>query len=349
MHIKGIIIMGRLFITLAISFLILFIVNVTWLVWNLYLWAVNGLQYLLQGMNFTERIYASIYLKWILLADGIWWLFLLTFLLKRKHYRTDPQYHYLSYKPILNPTACIIIPTFNEEPVIEKVVSDYINQKNVKHVIVIDNHSTDRTADIAERCGANVIRKESNKGFADSCVIGLKESLKTDANIIVLTESDGTFSGYDIQKMLPYLDNCDVVIGTRQIQVLSEKGNQNSMFYVWGNFLLAKLIQLKYFSLLHMGVVQLSDVGCMHRCIRRDALEKIIDGFTRPDTNEVIISNKSGIFSALMIMLALKNNLKIVEVPVTFKKRVGVSKTGADKKMKAIRYGLEYLWYIIKS
>lgn len=334
---------------MTVSFAVLLIVNIVWAVINLYSWFVNGLQSLLKGMNFVEGLYYSIYLKWILLADAIWILTAVILIAGRKHYKTDPSLHYLSHRPIADRKICVIIPTLNEEQIVERVVTDYMNQKYVKYVIVVDNHSTDSTPDIAERCGAKVIRKEKNRGFAHSCVIGLKESLKTDSNIIVFTESDGTFSGYDIEKMVPFLDNCDMVLGTRQIQVLTEKGNQNSMFYVWGNWFLAKLIQIKYFSLLHMGIVQLTDVGCMHRCIRRDALEKIIEGFTKQSSNEVVIGPDSGVFAVLMTMLGLEYNLKIVEVPITFKKRVGISKTQADKKTKAIKYGLEYLWYIISK
>lgn len=341
--------MGVLYVVLALSFAILLLVNVVWLILNVYFWATHNLQALLQGMNFVERISYSVYLKWILLADTLWFLAAFSFAVRRKHYKTNSSLHYLSYTPILNPVICVIIPTYNEEPIVEKVVKDYISQKNVKHVIVIDNHSTDKTPEIAEQCGAKVFRKEKNQGFAHSCVMGLKESLKTDANIMVLTESDGTFSGYDIAKMTPYLDNSDMVVGTRQIQVLSEKGNQNKMFYVWGNFLLAKLVQIKYFSLLHMGVVNLTDVGCSYRCVRRDALERIIEEFTDPKTNEVVIKPTSGLFALFMTMMALKNDLKVVEIPITFKKRIGISKTESDKKIKAIKYGLEFFWYIVSS
>jgi len=341
--------MGKLYLTLAVTFALLVLVHVIFFVVNFYFWITGGLESIIHGTTFVETIYYSTYLKWMLLADGLWFLSLSIFLLKRKYYKTDPRLHYLDHKPIKNPTICVIIPTYNEELVVEGVVKDYINQKNVKHIIVIDNHSTDHTADIAESCGAKVIRKDSNKGFAHSCVMGLKEFLKTDANIVVLTECDGTFSGDDLAKMIPYLDNCDMVIGTRQVQVLTEKGNQNSMLYVWGNFILAKLIQIKYFSLLHLGIVQLTDVGCSYRCIRREAVEKIIDKLTYPRTDEVIVSASSGLVAILITVVGIENNLKIVEVPVTFKKRVGVSKTGSDKKSKAIIYGLRFMWYIISS
>jgi hypothetical protein len=184
-------------------------------------------------------------------------------------------------------------------------------------------------------------------GFAHSCVVGMKEALKTDSNIVVFTECDGTYNGYDIKKMVPYLDNCDMVIGTRQIQVLTEKGNQNDTFLVWGNLFLAKLMQLKYFNLRHLGVAPLSDVGCMHRCIKKDMLEKIIDKFTRTNSDEVIIGNKSGLFAILMTMIGIENNFRIVEIPITFKKRLGISKTQADKKINALRYGLDFFWCIL--
>lgn len=331
---------------MAFTFLVLFIADAVLLIVNIYLWATNGLQFVLHGMNFIERIYYSTYLKWLIVVDAIWLAIALIIVLKRKHYKTDPELHYLKYNPIKNPTICVVIPTYNEEIVIESVVRDFISQENVKDVIVVDNHSTDNTANIAERCGAKAIRKSSNMGLAHSCIIGLKESLKTDANIIVLVEGDGSFNGYDISKMIPYLDNCDMVEGTRQIQILSEQKNQLGMIHVWGNYFLAKAIQIKFFSLLHMGVVNLSDVGCLYRAIRREALEQIIGKFTPYETGEVILRYEITLF---MTLEAIKNNLRVIEIPVTFKKRIGISKIGSQKKMKAIMIGLRFIWYIIRD
>ena len=338
--------MGKIFAGMFLSFSTLLIIHIIFLGINIYLWITEGLESLLQERNFVETIYFSILLKWLILADIIWASFALGFALKRKKYKTDPQY-YLSYEPIKHPIIAVIIPTFNEAVNVEKVVKDYKMQPNVKYVYVIDNNSSDKTPDIAEKCGAIVIRKKINKGFGDSCVIGFNEVLKTDANIVALTECDGTFNAYDITKMIPYLDNCHMVTGTRQIQVLSEEKTQNTMFYVWGNYLLAKLIQLKYFSLRHLGIVELTDVGCMHRCIRKESVEKIIDQFVKPGTDEPIITPGSGLVAILMTMLCIENNLKIVEIPITFKKRIGTSKTFSDKRFRAIKYGFTFLRFII--
>ena len=339
--------MGKIFATLVLSFFVIFLINLIWALTNLYYFAVDGFQTLFVAATFVENVYFSMYLKWILLLDFIYLIFVLIFIATRKNYKTDTELHHLIYDPIKDPKICIVIPTYNEEKNIELVICDYKKQRNVNDIIVIDNHSSDKTVEIARSCGVQVVTKDSNRGFAHSCVVGMKEALKTDSNTVVFTECDGTFSGIDIEKMTPYLDNCDMVIGTRQIQVLTEKGNQNSILHVWGNYFLAKLMQLKYFSLLHLSVVELTDVGCMHRCIKKDMLEKIIDKFTRTNSDEVIIGNKSGLFAILMTMIGIENNFRIVEIPITFKKRLGISKTQADKKTNALRYGLSFFWCIL--
>ena len=338
--------MGILYILAAISFIVLFFINVVWLATNLYFTIIGEIESLVQGTNPIENIYYSLYLKWILLIDGLWLSIALFFMVKRKNFKTDPKLHYLNYKPILDPKICIILPAYNEAVAIEAVVKNFQKNKSVKHVIVIDNHSSDGTDDIAEKCGAKVIRKDKNMGFGHSYALGLKEGLKTDANIIVTSEADNSFNSYDIPKMLSYLDNCDMAIGTRQNQVLTEKGNQNSLLHVWGNFFLAKLIQIKYFSLLHTGVVNLTDVGCNFRLFRIEALKKIVDELTYPDTNKV----KAGIGVAIhLTMIGIQKDLRIIELPVTFNKRSGKSKIGSNRRIRAIKIGLIFLWLIIKN
>ena len=243
--------MKVLYFILSISFAVLFLANIVWIVFNIYMFLVVGIDSILTGQTLIENIYYSEFLRWIILADIVWLITLLGYALKRKSYKTDSNLHYLQNSPIKERKICVIMPAFNEELSIKQVVEDFQGQNFVKHVIVIDNKSTDDTVKIAKGCGATVIEKKENKGYSHSLVVGLKEALKTDANIIATTEADGSFNAYDMKKMLPYLDNCDMVVGTRQNQILTQRGNQNSLLHVWGNFCLAKIIQIKYFSLLH--------------------------------------------------------------------------------------------------
>jgi glycosyltransferase involved in cell wall biosynthesis len=338
--------LGILYILAAITFIILLFINVGWLTSNLYLTIIGEIESFVKGTNPIENIYYSSYLKWILLIDVLWLLTALFFMIQRKNYKTDAKLHYLNHKPILNPKICVVLPAYNEAEVIAEVVRNFQKNKFVKYVIVIDNHSSDGTADIAEKCGSRVIRNDKNMGFGYSYALGLKESLKTDANIIVTAEADNSFNSYDIPKMLPYLDNCDMAVGTRQNQVLTEKGNQNSLLHVWGNFFLAKLIQIKYFSLLHTGVVNLTDVGCNFRLFRAEALKKIVNELTYPSTDKV----KAGIGVAIhLTMIGIQKDLRIIELPVTFNKRAGKSKIGSSRRIRAIKIGLIFLWLILKT
>jgi len=338
--------MKVLYFILSISFVVLFLANFVWIVFNIYMFIVVGIDSVLTGQTLIENIYYSEFLRWLILADIVWLIILLGYVLKRKSYKTDSNLHYLQNLPIKEHQICVVMPAFNEELSIKQVVEDFQRQNFVKYVIVIDNKSTDNTVKIAKECGAKVIEKIENKGYSHSLVLGLKEALKTDVSIITITESDGTFNGYDLDKMIPYLNNCDMVIGSRQNQVISEKGNQNSGFFVWANFLLAKLIQIKYLSLDHMGIINLTDVGCIYRVFKRDALEKIITQLTYPGSDKPVGGVGIGLY---ITMLGIEKDLKIIEIPVTFKRRIGKSKLTGIGKKKTIKIGLQFLWLILTS
>jgi len=336
--------MRKFFFLLMVFFCILFIVNLVWICVNVYMWIAHGFQSIIQGENLIENIYYSYYIKWIILSDFIWIIFGLIFVYQRKQFKIDPA-HFLHSNKILEPKICVTMPSYNEEKAIGNVVSNYMNQKYVVSVIVVDNNSSDRTVEIAKKNGADVITKNENKGFSHSYVLGLQQSLQTEANIIVVTESDGTFDGNDISKFLPYLENCDVVTGSRQNQILTQQGNQNNRLLVYGNIFLAKLIQLKYFSLNNLGIVNLTDVGCGFMVMKRNALEQIINKLATIDTNHSIWNMSLRFYT---ILLSIENNLRIVEIPITFRKRIGESKYAGESVSKALKIGFNFLWLIFR-
>jgi len=338
--------MKIIYFALCVSFVVLLVVNLSWIISNIYMFVVSGIESIITGQTLIENIYYSKFLRWLILFDIIWLLIGFGYILKQKSYKTDSSLHYLENSPLEERRICVIMPTFNEALSIKQVVEDFRKQKFVEHVIVIDNKSTDNTVKIARESGAKVVEKMVNKGYSHSLVMGLNEALKTDANIITMTESDGTFNGYDLEKMIPYLNNCDMVVGSRQSQVISEKGNQNSGFFVWANFLLAKLIQIKYLSLEHMGIINLTDVGCVYRVMKRESLEKIINKLTHPGSDKPIGGVGIGLY---ITMLGIENDLKIIEIPVTFNRRIGKSKLTGVGSGKTIRIGLKFLWLILIS
>jgi glycosyltransferase involved in cell wall biosynthesis len=240
-------------------------------------------------------------------------------------------------QPIKTPRICVVLTAYNDAESIYDATRDFISQENVIKVIVVDNNCVDNTCALAMEAGAEVVR-ETKQGYGYACMRGLKEALLCDeANLIVLAEGDCTFTGSDIKKLLQYRDDADMVLGNRTSFRLVDDDSQQDQFMVWGNLFLAKLIQFKYWDSKFWGKCRLTDVGCTLRMIRRESLQKIID--------KLYVGSHH--FSPHMIMVALANKLVVVEIPVTFRKRVGKSKGAGGSKKKAIPVGLTMLWHVI--
>ncbi len=197
----------------------------------------------------------------------------------------------------------------------------------------MDNNSTDQTSSVARAHGAMVVG-EKQQGYGYACIAGLRYALtQTTAEFIVLCEGDMTFYGDDLAKFLPYLADCDMVVGTRNTRALTREGSQMDWFMAWGNLFLAVLIRLRYWDWSYLGRVQLTDVGCTYRAIRRESLQRIIDRLT------VVAYH----FSPHMILAALRDYQSVTEVPIKFRARVGASKGVGTNRWRGIRIGLTML------
>jgi len=219
----------------------------------------------------------------------------------------------------------VVIPAYNEEKSIFKTVKDFF-QPCVDEIIVVDNNCTDKTPELARKAGARVV-KQPLQGYGFAIRKGLEEAK---GDIIIVTEADQTFLGKDIYKLLAYIEDVDMVLGTRTCLQLVSKDANMGKFLHWGNVFIAKLLQLLY------GNVRLTDVGCTLRAIKKKALNKIICKLKVGGNH----------FSPEMILEALKNNLKVVEVPVNYRKRVGIGKITSSGRWKAFKVGLKMLWLI---
>ncbi|MBI4680312.1 MAG: glycosyltransferase family 2 protein [Nitrospirae bacterium] len=237
---------------------------------------------------------------------------------------------FLKFNPVKNQKISVGMTAYNDELSIGKAVEDFINRENVNSVVVVDNNSRDRTSEQAKKAGARVVREEI-QGYGSCCMRALKEAMKY-GDIICLVEGDCTFSGEDLKKLEAYLENADMVVGTRATKELNAPDSQMSVLLEWGNVFMAKLVQLKFWH------VRLTDMGCTYRLIRKDALEKIIDK----------LQVKGNHFLCEMILTALKNNLMVIEISVTFKKRVGKSKGVGGNLFKAAETALS-MWRLIIS
>jgi glycosyltransferase involved in cell wall biosynthesis len=200
----------------------------------------------------------------------------------------------------------IVFPAYDEEKNIRQAVEDFSLDGIVDEVLVVDNNSRDRTAEEARATRARVIT-ETAQGYGHALRRGIREA---SGDLVILAEPDGTFVGRDVLKLLAYSEEFEMVCGTRTTRELIWEQANMGWFLRIGNWAVAKMIQFLY------GGPSLSDCGCTLRLTHRAALDRIQDQL------EVGGSH----FLPEMVIVGLKQKLKIIEIPVNYRGRIGESK-----------------------
>lgn len=206
----------------------------------------------------------------------------------------------------------VIIPALNEEQSLPLVLGA-IPRDLVRHVIVADNNSTDRTAEVATAHGAHVV-KATTQGYGAACLSGIAYSRGCQPAPDILVFLDADYS--DHPEELPFLtapiiaNESDLVIGSR-VKALRERGAMLPQ-QVFGNRLATFLIRVLFRKKFY-------DLGPF-RAIRFESLEKL----NMRDTNYG--------WTVEMQIKAIKHNLRWKEIPVHYRKRKGVSKISGTVK-----------------
>lgn len=203
-------------------------------------------------------------------------------------------------------SVTVVFPAYNEEKYIRSAVADFFIPDVVDEVLVVDNNSKDATAAEAGQTKARLVT-ESAQGYGNALRRGLREAT---GDLVILAEPDGTFVGRDVLKLLAYADDFDMVCGTRTTRELIWAQANMGWFLRMGNWTVAKMLQFLY------GGPSLSDCGCTLRLTHRAALNRFQDDLTVGGSH----------FLPEMVILALKRGLRIIEVPVNYRGRVGDSK-----------------------
>jgi hypothetical protein len=154
--------------------------------------------------------------------------------------------------------------------------------------------------------------------------------LEAGGDLILVAEPDGTFRGHDVLKLLAYADDFEVVYGSRTVKELIWKGANMGLFLKWGNYWVAKLMELLFNS------TSLTDVGCTMRCVHRDALRDMERHFTVDGS----------FFGPQMMVLSILMKMKMIQIPVNYTKRVGTSSVTGNK-MVAFFLGLRMITLIV--
>lgn len=249
--------------------------------------------------------------------------FALLFPGKRRRSRTRPV------GPISNRRIIVALTAYNDEPSIAGAVEDFLSHPSVARLIVVDNRSKDGTAEAARLAGAHVVT-ELKRGYGRCVYRCLEEALATaDGELIALCEGDLTFRANDLDKLLAYIDHADIVNGTRIVEQLREPDTQLSTFMYYGNFFAGKLLEFK-----HLGRGTFTDLGTTYKLLRRSSLERLL-----PRLNPAINLE----FNAHLLDTALASGELVLEAPITFHPRVGVSKGGNVNNFRACKVGLRMI------
>src|SRR5262249_25870564 len=209
-------------------------------------------------------------------------------------------------------TVSIVFPVYNEEEGLLNAIEDFFDLEWVDEIIVVDNNSSDRSTAIAKTTRAKLVT-ERRQGYGLALQRGLREA---SGDLIILAEPDGTFIAKDVLKLLAYSDDSAMVLGTRTTRELIWDEANMGIFLRLGNWAVAKLLEFLF------NGPSLSDCGCTMRLIHSDAASRIQNHLTVGGSH----------FLPEMVILGLLGGMRIIEVPVNYRGRVGTSKiTGTFK------------------
>ena len=223
--------------------------------------------------------------------------------------------------------TAIILPAYNEELVIERVILEFYNQMPEAEIYVIDNNSKDKTNEIAKK-----VMMENN---VNGKVLFVKEQGKAnavryafqniDSDIYVMVDADLTYPAYHLPDMLAPIiaGEADMVVGDRHATGAYKKENKRG-FHNFGNWLVKYLIKKLFRS-------NLNDIMSGYRAFSKRfvKLYPILSGGFELETE--------------MSIHALDKRYSIVEIPVDYKDRI----EGSYSKLSTVKDGIKVLKTIL--
>ena len=217
--------------------------------------------------------------------------------------------------PVRIPAISVFLPSHNEEGNVERVVRSYLAElprvADDFEVIVVDDGSRDRTGEIADRLAAEdshvkVVRHHVNQGYGGAVISGIRAATKP---YVLLCDGDGQFDPSDLERLIPFVPEYDVVAGhrVRRADPLIRKINGKA----WT--ILVRVL---------LGIT-ISDIDCGFKLFKREKLEGM-----------VLRARGAMISTELMARLAGRN-AKVIEVDVKHLPRLTGEQSGANLKVVA--------------
>lgn len=232
----------------------------------------------------------------------------------------------------LGKKVSVVFPVYNEKENIRAAIDDFLSHPAVDELIAVDNNSSDGSDKEIQLTSARYV-KETAQGYGAALMRGMREAT---GDLIVTVEPDGTFRSGDLDRLLVYSRDYDVVFGTRTsrhpVWSGGDPGANMDFFLRIGNWAVAKLLEYLF------NGPSFTDVGCTYKLIHRHAYEQVKDS----------LSVQGSHFSPHFMMQVLLHSLPVVEVPVQYGSRVGTSKITGERS-KAIKLGFRMIGHILAT
>ena len=218
----------------------------------------------------------------------------------------------------------IQIPCLNEEKTLPQVLKEIPKEyKGIKktEIVIIDDGSTDKTAEIAKKHGCTILKHKKNKGLGNAFKTGLEYALEQRADILVNTDADNQYPSRYIKNIIePIIKNeADVVISDRQTHKIRHFSPLKKMFQKIGSGLVRKLTK--------------TDV------------KDTVSGFRAYNKNAMLNLHITTKFSYVLdtIMQLSKKNMRIVNIPITTNKPTRKSRLFKNMYQHMIKSGMNIL------
>ena len=223
-------------------------------------------------------------------------------------------------------TVSIVFATYREKDSIRMVIENFFNTGFVDEVIVVNNNAEPGTVEEIQKTKARMVY-EKRQGYGHAFQRGMEEAK---GDYIFLCEPDGTYTGKDLERFLVYAqDGFEAVLGSRTGQSTKISGADMDFLRKFANVFEAKTIEYLF------NTNSLSDIGCTYKLFTKAGINKIAP----------LWRTRNSLFATELVLLTAAKKIHFIEIPVTFKKRVGTS-TFVSTFAKMAKWGLRIYAFI---
>lgn len=229
-----------------------------------------------------------------------------------------------------NKSVSVVFATYREKDSVRRVIEDFFASGFVDEIIVVNNNAEPGTEEEVKKTKARMVY-ESRQGYGYAFQTGIKEAR---GDYIILCEPDGCYVGADLERFLVYAKTgrFDAVLGSRTGQNTPLSGADMGVWRKYANVFEAKTIEILF------NTNALTDIGCTYKLFTRKALKKLAP----------LWETRNSLFATELVLLTASENLRFIDIPVTFRKRVGTSvftNTLLKTAKWAIHIQLFILWF----